>query len=543
MATAKIIPPHPPTPTHHALPNNIAVWNSSIYWENTCRVLAPNRIYPHGKILLHPGQPPDLSYLQSVISRPIYDASGNVDLDVSSSSKQDLPNPGYLGGHTDNQIVKQNDGSLLVMRACMYWAPVINPTPWQQNTLTDYRGSSVPRVGGRGANVVWHGFHPGKPRPLPPGEIDWVLQGAADPFVFNNGGADGFGGSDRPEFYACPYTGYVYLTAGYVPAEGAPGYDSTKTEEEQDKLIVLLYSPNQGKDWDVLTKFTGAASQDLPLVMTSTPNGRLFLYHWYYSTGELFCSNIFDAAAGEKPKISAIYGYVDQTVGDSQNGYRMVFNDSIVSYSETINGKHLNQPPPDPDMATKMVNRISDPSISRVSTDKTTSRVRVSLRTLNENKRNVYVILDIGVQDGNDGVPHLEPSSLKRTGRIEAKDKTTHSVLRGTFIDPDYVGTPPDFASNTSLFYWLEWPGVGYSDMSARYCFFSGSPSHQSGISALSVKDGALRTWSSSDPGGDYLSGGFFFWKGPNYLAQWREPDGIRANIVGVQSPLQPPIP
>jgi hypothetical protein len=162
---------------------------------------------------------------------------------------------------------------------------------------------------------------------------------------------------------------------------------------------------------------------------------------------------------------------------------------------------------------------------------------------LNENKRNVYVILDIGVQDGADGLPHLEASSLQRTGRIEAKDKNTHSVLRGTFIDPDHVGAPPDFVSNRSLFYWLEWPGVGYTDMSARYCFFDGSPSHQSGIGSLSVKDGALRTWNSSDPGGDYLSGGFFFWKGPNYLAQWREPGGIRANVVRVETPLQAPIP
>src|SRR5262249_34138434 len=276
MATAKIIPPPPPPiPTHLTLQNNIAVWDSPTYWENTCRVLAPTRIYPQGKIVLHPGQPPDLSYLQSVISRPIYDGSGNVDLDVSSSNQQNLPNPGYLGGHTDNQIVKLKDGSLLVMRACMYWPTVVNPKPWQQATLTDYRGSNVPRVGGRGANVVWHGFHPGKPQPAPPGEIDWVLQGAADPFVFNNGGSDGFLASDRPEFYACPYTGYVYLTAGYVPAQGTPGYDPTKTPENQPKTPVLLYSPNQGKDWYVVTIFTGAASQDIPLVMTSTPNGRL----------------------------------------------------------------------------------------------------------------------------------------------------------------------------------------------------------------------------------------------------------------------------
>src|SRR5262249_6995715 len=96
-ARKKKVPSQPPILTDHTLPKNIPVWDSPDYWENTCRVLAPNQSYPQGKILLHPGQPSDGSYLQSVISRPIYDASGKIDFDILSSVKQDLPNPGWIG--------------------------------------------------------------------------------------------------------------------------------------------------------------------------------------------------------------------------------------------------------------------------------------------------------------------------------------------------------------------------------------------------------------------------------------------------------------
>jgi hypothetical protein len=132
---------------------------------------------------------------------------------------------------------------------------------------------------------------------------------------------------------------------------------------------------------------------------------------------------------------------------------------------------------------------------------------------------------------------------MKRAGRIEAVASTTHSVLHGTFIDPDYVAMPPGLTSNTSLFYWLDWPGTGASDMSARYCLFSGWPSKLSGAAPLSVANRQPRSWQSHAPGGDYMSGGFFHHKGLNYVAQWREPDGIHANIVRVTPPPTLPHP
>jgi hypothetical protein len=552
-----------PTASTKVLSNNIAVWDTPNYWENTCRALPPSPIYPHGMIVLLPGQWDPKGYLETVITRPIYDATGKVDLNVSSSVEHTLQNPAcYLAAHTDNHIVRHKDGSFIVMKACFNWTPVNNPKPWQQFPQKDNRNLPDPQIGGRGTNVIWRGYHQFGRQPSPLGQMDWILKGVADPFVFNGGkygypqALDSSGkrltldnideqaswwcpGSDRPELYACPFTGYLYLTAVYD--SGAYQNEDSSVQSEKFHDVMLLYSPNQGKDWYVLKDNFGGS---VPLVMTSTPNGRLFLYHWAGGAGELFCSNIFNAAAGEVPKITSIYGQEEHEVGDSQNGYRLEFNESMVAYTETVNGKLLNEKPPDPYM-TSGAQTMSHPSISRVSTDTATSRVRVSVLGLNEHYRNRYAIIDIGVID-KDGLPHLEPGSLKRAGKLEARDPVNHSVLHGTFIDPDYISMPDGFVSNTSLFYWLEWPRLPRGqesvpeNMSAHYCFLHGWPSHQSTVGPLSVTNGALRTWKSRDPGGHYMTGGFYYWKGQNYVAQWREPDGIRANIVSVPTPILP---
>jgi hypothetical protein len=162
------------------------------------------------------------------------------------------------------------------------------------------------------------------------------------------------------------------------------------------------------------------------------------------------------------------------------------------------------------------------------------------LLALNEHHRQVVAVVDIDITDTPSG-PRLKPGSLRLAGRIEASDPSTHSVHHGVFVDPDYVSMPSGNASNVSMFYWLDWPGVGSTDMSARYCFFSGWPSHKSSSSPLSVNNGALRTWQSSNAGGDYVDGAFYYWKGQNYVAQWLEPGGIRANIVHVPAPIRPP--
>src|SRR5262249_49541404 len=146
--------------------------------------------------------------------------------------------------------------------------------------------------------AIWRGVRLPKTSLLPGGAISWTLQGAADPYVFS---AD-YDRSDRPEVYACPFTGYLFLTASFYVSANAPD------PKPDQHAIRLLDSTDKGK--------TGAMGAPGPagdgcaqMVMPSPPNGRLFLYHGvdqqasgfdprrYY--GELFCSTLFNP--GETP--------------------------------------------------------------------------------------------------------------------------------------------------------------------------------------------------------------------------------------------------
>ena len=624
----------------YALPNNIPLWANPNYLENTCRVLAPSDAQPKGLLVLLPGQGGDSSYLRKVISRPIYDNIGKVDMSLYSSVSHDLPNPGYLNGHTDNQLVRAKDGSFLAVKSCLNWAPIANPKPSQRICIRDREPDT--HFGCRGTEVVWRGQLVST---RVGAELEWQMQGFIDPYVLGNGlygyprplgcpddeypngrpvsslskqckdpvpwtcsslaaqcnqlkqeiknlkekiddycdpelikhsselggkckgwvnqlnqkgqqaaawACDLQGwwtapGSDRPEVYACPFTGYLYLTATFKSGQ-FPLPDGTTAPHREDTRV--LFSRDQGKSWDMLN-FEGSPMSG-PLVITSTPNGRLFLYHWGRDStrfyGRLLCSNIFDYKNNAVPKIAQVILGNEHKVGvDPQGGHYLSYEPlptskplGILEYWDIVNGSPIKTQPPDVTMK-ENDETIAHPSISRVSADGSTSRVRVSLLALNVHGRNIYAIVDIGVVDQG-GQPSLEPGSLRLAGRIEARDPANYSVLHGTFIDPDYISMPPDVVSNASLFYWLEWPRriqpneppnwTLPQDMSVRGCIFDGSPSTQSKIIPLSVTSGALRSWKGHDPGGDYMSGGFFYHNGLNYLAQWREPDAIRANIV-----------
>jgi hypothetical protein len=93
-------PPVTKTATVQAWKDNIHI-STSTYFENTCRVAGPTPQDPQGHIFVFPGEPRPVL---SVISRPIYDATGAVDVALSSSQQRQLDFPNYLYPHTDNQI-------------------------------------------------------------------------------------------------------------------------------------------------------------------------------------------------------------------------------------------------------------------------------------------------------------------------------------------------------------------------------------------------------------------------------------------------------
>lgn len=270
------------------LPNNIPISNTS-YFENTCRALPPSASDPKGRIVVLPGE--NGNYLSIVITRPIFTMARFVEYSSSASVEINLlspPQANFLRPHTDNHIVKLKDGSLIAMKPTFDFTPVTNPKPWQQLSFEDIRDNNDgPQPGARYSQSFWRSVD----------GITWSYQGKIDPFVLEGGkygypmpidcngkpvdslddqctepGKDKwtFAGHDRPELYACPFTGYLYLTDKYF---SGPYKDATVQSNKVVRNILLLCSKDKGQTWDVLKD--DFEDQITPVVTTSTPNNRL----------------------------------------------------------------------------------------------------------------------------------------------------------------------------------------------------------------------------------------------------------------------------
>jgi len=99
-------------------------------------------------------------------------------------------------------------------------------------------------------------------------------------------------------------------------------------------------------------------------------------------------------------------------------------------------------------------------------------------------------------------------------------------------VDGGFNETP------AALFYWIDAPpknDPNDTKLVARYkVFYDGDQSFPSGY--LSVTGGAKRKFNRAGIG-DYFSGGFFWLNHQlNFLCQWNETDGIKANIVSMSA-------
>jgi hypothetical protein len=499
------------------LKNNFLI-DDTAYFENTAKVIAPGTGCKDGRIVVVTGEPRPTA---KIFHRPLYNNNGNIDF-VSSTTELAFPTGSTKAIATDNQIIRLKDGSLLALKNGYVWDAITqNPPAWIDETIT---GGTNERKGLRNGVLLFRSLNCGKswnlystidngtflqgkygvPRPASDVDGDGKLEADVPPSEQGKH-PDGslmwyVGGIDRTEIYACPFTGNVYLT-GYVVSGPYKSINKLKT-------CVLLYSKDNAKTWE-------AVKEDLPvgapIVMTSTPNGRLFLFMAkgsqptvYFSTSPL--------KPKEKPVMSPGY-----PVNYVENGTKIP--------NATV------QPSNPKDKKTWIVDmtlKVNHPSISRNSTTTTSNKIRAAYHSLNSNGMQETRVISIDVQNP-DKAPVVKPVKV-----VEADNPKDYSVLYFNFIDPDYIDTPGSFSSNTSVAYWIEVPRVAIAQKkyAIRYMVFEGDY-NGSCPDYLSVKDGKPRNWSKRSDIGDYMTGGFF-WKDNklNYLAQWVEPDGIKANVV-----------
>ena len=528
-----------PSSIQHLLGGVVSI--DKYYFENTAQVVAPqtNTICPNGRVIVSTGEADRVALLRDL------DANGRVDA-LSTTGSSFFPlnaeNTFIPGVGTDNILVKLKGGSLLAVRLGLSWE-LPNPNPelvapwWNDVTIQNY-----PK-GARVVAFVWRSTNCGN---------TWTRQSAIDPIIFEAGrfawprpgevrcadqSAQGwarsdfdkrvddlanagyqlastnafvlpdgserfnaiwsktnsgcFGGWDRIEAYADPWNGNVYVS---MNATGGPtvDYRTWRELEPSAQTSLIFESSNGGRTWKQIQKLDNAST---PIVMTSTPNGRLYAYTVIGAQPTLFYSllNARPAVRFSQP-IAVNY---------KQDGIPLPAGaDSI--YGELV-FKYTN-------------------SISRISTDATTSKVRLSYQWMDGNGKTAIAVLNVEIP--NDAVtPIVTPITT-----FQAADSST-STLASSFIeDPNSTMA---IRLNTSVLYWIEGSTDPAKNAFARYSILRGETGYTS-------PDNLGGPWSPTGSAGHYMYGGSF--SSPdgtlNFLTQWAEPGGIRANIVIVPPDL-----
>ena len=258
-------------------------------------------------------------------SRPLIDSSGNIDLlSTPSNFPNPLPTNGTIG--TDNQVVRMSDGSLLAVRGNTTWDTTVPAGPFANENVQHHSGINKGARGGilafyrsTDCGATWSlwsqvdfgtfaGGKYGWPRPRNGADVDVDC---------NKQGREAdssrqwwIGGGDLEEMYACPFTGNVYVTMHILvgPFCGGPaGTPQTRFDAN------ILLASSDGKTWQVASDTLPAAA---PMVMTSTPNGRLFVLS---SEGGFPMIRVSaPVGLGEKPQLGAPFSVAYKLNGVAQ---------------------------------------------------------------------------------------------------------------------------------------------------------------------------------------------------------------------------------
>lgn len=457
------------------------------YIENTAQVIGPgaNRACPRGRVVVATGQygdPPNPAERVAWV-RDLVDAAGRFDA-AAVPTKWTFPITAQDELGTDNVLLKLRDGSLLAIRNGVTWRPPApKPAWWDHVNIATYPKGA--RVGA----FVWRSTDGGK---------TWTEQTIIDPANFDAGRyaiprplENSFGGWDRLEGYADPWNGSVYVSCN---AAGGPVVDYTTGQQVENNAYTqyVFRSTNSGKTWQSILK-VGAWT---PLVMTTTPNGRLYVYSLIGDQPTLFYTLLGPWPAVQFSSAKPVFYYYD--VG----GLRFPLLAGC-----------------DPNYGTLVYKPTN--SISRISTDATSSRVRLTYPWVNANGRTALAVMNVEVPN-EAADPVVTPVAT-----FQAMD-TSCSVLASNFIDPDATGAA-NWKSNTALLYWIEGSTDAAKNSYVRYSVFYGD----SGYSPPAVIGGPSKPTVNS---GHYTYGGCYTHKDGslNFLPLWVEPGGIRANLVTV---------
>lgn len=408
-------------------PPNFSIYDP--FFENVAKVRPPSTACPNGSIAMILGQPRGIDGL---VQRPLYDSGGAIDTSTPSI-RHPFPIPTTSATHTDPHLVRLADGSFLALKEGTTTAPLDPEPEWFDELIAGGLGIVE---GSRGGVHLFHsvcgdawtlrsiidwgvvaGGVYGVPRPLDANgfiTFDCSQQDRDD----NGRLRWSFAASDRTEFYQCPFTGNLYVTT-IVGAGPFCDENGNRTSDPVD-ASVLLVSMDGGFTFDLVAQLRRSA----PNVMTSTPDGRLFVF------GVL-----------ENPTVQFTQPMVP---GD----FPVLGPENVVLYNDG-SGDVPHNVVIDADL---FINPVTHLSVSRISTDTTTSKIRAAYPSVNASDMEETRVISIEVPSGG-GAPIVEPIVT-----VQPEDPDDHSTLYFSFIEPDYLDMPSGVKSNVAMGYWIEPP-------------------------------------------------------------------------------------
>jgi hypothetical protein len=407
----------------------------------------------------------------------------------------------------DVLIATLANGGLFVVMQGGTVAPISPQPEWwavySKNSKTDPQWTD----GHRGALHLWRSYDCGGTWQRLP-DID-----SASPAIFSGkcgypgadkNGAPRRGGFDREELYVDPWTGRLFLTTGCMGG----GYGSYA----KFHAGAVFTSADDGFSWTALPDTLARAT---PIVMTSTPSGRLYLAH---------C--VFDDVTKGYP--ATLY-WLDPPWTTLEGGVQIFYGTKTDPGSRCDQLADAGTPgsPPFTLSAQVVQARVFPPSLSRIQSNASGDTLRVVFPAV-LNWRQVARVVNVFVAP-DDSVTAVPAHS------IHAEDPAGDVILPA-FVETDRFQLKAE--TSTAILYWLESTATG--ELFARYALVDNA-SAWSPAGDLSILGGARDDWTPvGDFLGDYLKGAFFFQDGKlNFLGAWSivSLQQVRYNIVSRNLP------
>lgn len=467
------------------MPDGILAHNASMF-ENSVQVVPPQPALPRGRIVVNLGS---LIGQAGLSRRDLLDGANAVAGVAANYTVAPYPlDPLTQCTCTDNQIIRLAGQRLLAIKNGCIWSELDAPPEWFGSTVGGFCNSAaglrnaVYVMTSHDAGLTWSRLAVIDSAVEASGKYGWPQPATPNPGLWN-------GGFDRPELYRDPWTGWIYITAH---GDGGP-YKRKGQSTVSNAAGVVFRSTDQGTTWGLLHSFDQAKGSG-PYVMTSTPAHPLILLQLLNGAPTLHVLAQGAAALTTGLVATEVEGGTAITADARGAG------DSIWSRPA---------------------------SMARIDSGGSSSRVRIAYPTLNATGGHDYrvCIVTLGAGQG----PQVD-SQLT----ITPVDPVNTTCALGAFVEHDLVDS--DVPERHCLFYWLEVPlpsAPPGGRIVARYKLFSGPTGHGKS-DWLSLNQGQRHDFANVAVG-HYMKGANFLWnKHSHFLALWREPDGVRGNIVSV---------